>query len=788
MENNLENDFNKDNESINIRAEIEKYLVHWKWFLISVFLCVGIAVFYAKTKVNIFETSTTILIKEEGSSSSELMAFQDLTSLGIGGGGNNLVNEIEILKSKYLTNSYVRKLNLNVEIYQRRGLKEVELFENSPIECKVLSNDNSFYNLDTIVDINILDAQKYSYQLENTEETVIGKFGEKINVAGQEILLIPNTNFSNTKNTSYQLAFKNIEDVIDNYRKNLTVVNVDDNSDIISIKLKHPVKQKSELILNTLVDLYNQMSIEDKNLIGKKTDEFITKRLAGIKTELDEIDKLEEQYKSEKQITDISVQSKVFVDAKSENELEVFKKETELRMVEFMLTDIQKQSNDYDLLPSNIGVGDNISLATSVVKYNDLLLERNRLLRSSSSFNPVVKSLNAELQNLRQNIEGSLRNIKKQHEITLTSLNAMEKEFETKISSLPKQAREYRTILRRQSIIAELYSYLLQKKEENEISMAVTVSNAKVIDRAYSSRKPVAPKKPIIALVGLLLGFIIPFTIIYLRDLLDNKFHTSSELKSLVSAPLLGDIPLDSSDEKVVIKQGSRTSTAEAFRLLRTNLDFMLTSVLSNSKTIFVTSTISGEGKTFVSVNTAASLALTGKKVLLMGMDLRAPKITQYLGLPNRNGITNYIVNSENSVLDIIKPLKGFENLDLLSSGIVPPNPAELLLNPKVGEMFEELRKIYDYIVVDTAPVNLVTDTLMLSKYADMFLYVSRANYLDKRLLEVPEKLYQEKRLPNMALLINGIDYRKGYGYGYGEYGYSTDKANKGFFRKIFKK
>lgn len=788
MENNLENDFNKDNESINIRAEIEKYLVHWKWFLISVFLCVGIAVFYAKTKVNIFETSTTILIKEEGSSSSELMAFQDLTSLGIGGGGNNLVNEIEILKSKYLTNSYVRKLNLNVEIYQRRGLKEVELFENSPIECKVLSNDNLFYNLDTIVDINILDAQKYSYQLENTEETVIGKFGEKINVAGQEILLIPNTNFSNTKNTSYQLAFKNIEDVIDNYRKNLTVVNVDDNSDIISIKLKHPVKQKSELILNTLVDLYNQMSIEDKNLIGKKTDEFITKRLAGIKTELDEIDKLEEQYKSEKQITDISVQSKVFVDAKSENELEVFKKETELRMVEFMLTDIQKQSNDYDLLPSNIGVGDNISLATSVVKYNDLLLERNRLLRSSSSFNPVVKSLNAELQNLRQNIEGSLRNIKKQHEITLTSLNAMEKEFETKISSLPKQAREYRTILRRQSIIAELYSYLLQKKEENEISMAVTVSNAKVIDRAYSSRKPVAPKKPIIALVGLLLGFIIPFTIIYLKDLLDNKFHTSSELKSLVSAPLLGDIPLDSSDEKVVIKQGSRTSTAEAFRLLRTNLDFMLTSVLSNSKTIFVTSTISGEGKTFVSVNTAASLALTGKKVLLMGMDLRAPKITQYLGLPNRNGITNYIVNSENSVLDIIKPLKGFENLDLLSSGIVPPNPAELLLNPKVGEMFEELRKIYDYIVVDTAPVNLVTDTLMLSKYADMFLYVSRANYLDKRLLEVPEKLYQEKRLPNMALLINGIDYRKGYGYGYGEYGYSTDKANKGFFRKIFKK
>lgn len=783
---NLNNQFIPENDSIDIRAELEKYLIHWKWFLLSVILCLGVAVFIAKSKVNIYQTSTSILVKEEGASS-ELMAFQDLSSLGLSGGNSNVTDEIEILNARTLAKTYIDKLNLNIEIYQKRGLKDVELFQNRPFNVQVMSSLETFKKLDTILEIEILNEHEYSYVLEATEELVSKKFGEQVTIGNASFILTPNQVEGLSHQKQYELNFIKEEHIIEYYKKNIAINAVDD-SNIINISIKHPNKQKAQLILNSMVDIYNQMSVEEKNEVGKKTDEFITRRLEVIKIELDEIDRLEESYKSEKKITDLAIQSRVFVDSKSENEFEMLKKKTELSMVQFMLDDLDTQQNNFSLLPTNIGVQNNIALSTSVQSFNKLLIERNRLLRSSSISNPVVQSLNAELLNTRSNIKLSLINVKKQLEITVNSLNAVEQEFQSRISSLPKQAREYRTILRRQSIIAELYSYLLQKKQENEISMAVTVSNAKVIDRAYSLEKAVAPKKMIIALVGLVLGLIVPFIIIYLRNLLDTKFHSKNDLEGLITLPQLGDIPFDESNEKVIINKGSRTSVAEAFRLLRTNLDFMLSSVTTKSKVVFVTSTVSGEGKSFISVNTATSLALTGKKVLLVGMDLRAPKITQYLGLPNRNGVTNYLINEEASLNEMIKPLSGFENLDLLSSGVVPPNPAELLLSPKIEIMFAELRKIYDYIVVDTAPVNLVTDTLMLSKYADMFLYVARANYLDKRMLEVPERLYKEKRLSNMALLINGVDYNRGYGYGYGGYGYTGNEDEQSFFKKLFKR
>lgn len=787
MEQNIEHQTSKENDSINLRAELEKYLVYWKWFLLSVMICGGLAIFYAKTKVNIFETNTSVLVKDKGGPASELMVFQDLSSLGAG--GNNVADEIEVLNSRSLADSYAKKLNLNVEIFQKKGLKNVELFTNRPFEYKILSDKSNFFNLDTVFNIKIKSNSNFEYKLEGLDEFKKVKFGEKIKIGSYEFLLIPKfSEFDQGFNNSYKLKFTNINKTIEKYRRIIKAKSADKSSNIIKISLNHPVKLKAQLVLNTMVSLYNQMSIDDKNLIGQKTDDFITRRLDVIKEELDKIDILEENYKSNKQITDLSIQSKAFFDSKSINQKEIYTQETQLHVVNFMLDDIKKQQNNFELLPTNISVDKNPQLSVSVSKYNELLFERNRLLRGSSLSNPVVQSLNIELVSLRENIKNSLVNSKKQLEISLNSLNTVEKNFDNKISALPKQAREYRSILRRQSIIAELYAYLLQKKEENEISMAVTISNSKVIDRAYSNANAVAPKKIIILLVGLILGVLIPFIIIYITDLLDTKFHTKKDLVSNVSVPFIGDIPLDKSEEKVVIKKGSRTSTAEAFRLLRTNLDFMLSSVTEKSKIIFVTSTISGEGKTYVSVNTAASLALTGKKVLLVGMDLRAPKITQYLGLPNKEGVTNYLISKDSRLEDITFALSNFENLDLLSSGLVPPNPAELLMSPKIKEMFDELKKTYDYIVVDTAPVNLVTDTLMLSKYADMFLYVSRANYLDKRLLDVPERLYKEKRLPNMAILMNGIDYSKrhgkSYGYGYGYYGGGEEKQS--FFKKIF--
>ncbi|MGY5354875.1 GumC family protein [Wenyingzhuangia sp. IMCC45467] len=790
MENN-NNLYTKENDTINIRAEIEKYLIHWKWFLVSIIICLSIAVLYAKSKVNIHETKAAILIKQDGGASSDLKVFQDLTSLGMGA-ESNVFDEIEILKSRTLGVAMVKKLNLNFEVYQEQGLKEVEVFQTIPFKHQVLSNQNEFYTLDTIVDIEVINQYSFKYQVEESDEWLESNFGQKLKLGEYEFLLVPTNNvYSVDKNNFYKITFSNIDTSIEKYKKSLIITSVNEGSNIISLTLNHPIKSKAQLVLNTLVNLYSQMSIDDKNEVGLKTAEFIDARLTSVKTELEEVDRLEERYKKNQQITDLEFQSQVFVDGKSENEKSLFSKETELRVVDFMIKNIESQNDNFELLPANIGHNSSMQLSESVINYNKVLLERNRLLRDSSLSNPVVISLNSELVNLRENIKSSLKNTREQLEISLRSLKNKEIEYTNKITSIPQQVKEYRSILRRQEIIAQLYSYLLQKKEENEISIAVTVSNAKVIDNAYSSKGAIAPRKPIIALIGLFIGVIFPFLVIYIRELLDTKFHSRSELEKYVSIPILGDIPFDKSEEKVIIKQGSRTSSAEAFRLLRTNLDFILSGVTEKSKVIFVTSTISGEGKTFVSVNTASSIALTGKKVLLVGMDLRAPKITQYLGLPNRSGVSNYLIGQEDKISDLVFPLPGYENLEILSSGIVPPNPAELLLNKRLNKMFEELKEQYDYIIVDTAPVNLVTDTLMMSKHADMFVYVARANYIDKRMLELSEKLYREKRLPNMAMLINGMDHERVYGYGvygYGGYGYPDEEENKNFFQRLFKR
>ncbi|MDB4297225.1 polysaccharide biosynthesis tyrosine autokinase [Flavobacteriaceae bacterium] len=797
MNQNLDNQFSKENEPINIRAEIEKYISHWKWFVLSTVICLSIAIIYAKSKVNIFETKSSILVKEDDGASSELKAFQDMSSLGLGK-KNNVYDEIEVLTSRSLSEAVVKKLNLNYELYQQQGLKRNEQFLKVPFKYKVLTGLDDFYKLDTLIDITFLDESSYEYNIEGSSNNITANFGDKISL-GNNVIVLSKTDFYNHEktNNSYQLVFMHLESTIERLKKNIVIASADQDSNIINLTLNYPVKEKAQLILNTLVDLYNERSIQDKNEVGNKTSEFITNRLATVSVELDEVDRLEEEYKIDRKITDIGFQSQVFFDSKTVNEQEIFNKTTQLNIVNYIIESIKKQDENFELLPTNVGAEESPQLSVSVSEFNKLLLERNRLLRYSSSENPMVQNLNIELKNLRSNIKLSLNNTKEQLEIALASFNRKDREFDNKITDIPQQTREYRSILRKQTIIANLYSYLLQKKEENEISVAVTVSSSKVIDRAYSMRMPSAPKKPLIALGGLVLGFIIPFGIIYLRDLLDTKFHSRKDLEGVVSAPVLGDIPLDDTEEKVIIKQGSRSSSAEAFRLLRTNLDFMLTTVQSKSKLIFVTSTTSGEGKTFVSVNTSCSLALSGKKVLLVGMDLRAPKITQYLGLPNKSGVTNYLIDSdENSLDSLIFPFPGFENLDVLSSGVVPPNPAELLLSDKIESLFSELREKYDYIVVDTAPVNLVTDTLMLSHHADMFIYVSRADYLDKRMLDVPEKLYQEKRLPNMAMLINGLDHKRAYGYGgygyggygYGGYGYGDEIEKKSFFQKIFKK
>ena len=779
----------QDEDSINLRDELEKYLIHWKWFLFSGFVAMVLAFIYVRYATPQYAVASTLLIKDDESSlSSELAAFQDLGMLG--GGSSNIDTEIQILKSRSLAETVVKDLKLNISYFKKGRVKESEIFGDK-IDYRLIALDSLdvFEKLDTVNyfeisdsnEIIVFDEEKvFSKKIVVEDEFTIGDYAFVLKKQEKKVVS------SESKIKDFRISFKPTFKVVDALVEDIQVAPVDKLSSVLQLSMKHAVRKKAEDIINTLIVKYNNDAINDKSEVGERTSRFISDRLSKIEEELEIVDKRVESYKKDNKLTNVEEESTLFVEQVSENEKALFETTTQLRLVDFMDEYIQKNGASYELLPANLGFQD-ASIAILLEQYNEVVLQRNKILYGSSAENPMVKNLEYQLDSYQVSLKESLVNLKASLNITLRELNKQDRKFNDKIKGIPTKEREYRNIQREQGIKEALYLYLLQKQEETDISLAVTTANSKVIDVAYGSHKPVAPRKMIILLAAIIIGMIIPFGIIYIDDLFDNKLHTRKDLEGMLSVPILGDIPLKETKENIVITKDGRSSTAEAFRLLRTNLDFMLTATnKKKGKTIFLTSTVSGEGKSFVSINLACTLALSGKKVALLGMDLRAPKITEYISVYNGKGITNYIMDDSLGLEDLKINLPKHQGLDIYPSGIIPPNPAELLMHPRVDELFAKVQEEYDYIVVDTAPVNLVTDTLMISDRADLFVYVTRANYLDKRLLAVPQNLYNEKRLPNMTMLINGTDYKKGYGYGnYGAYGH----VEKGpWWKEMFKR
>ena len=776
-------------ETLSLRDELEKYLYHWKWFVLSAFSALIVAFFYLRYATPKYEVKTSLLIKQDDNMmSSELAAFQDLGLFG--DSYNNIQNEIQLLKSRTLASSVAKDLNLTTRYFRQGRLKESEVYaEKIPIHLQEGLTNSLAKELDTTFYVQFHSASHFD--LLDANKTKIHdslEYNSSFAIKDRSYSIVQNEYFSeNDFGKEIRIHLKPLESVVSDLVKEVQVIPVDEvMSTVLVLSTKHAVKKKGIAILNRLVDNYTDDAINDKSAVEQKTSEFISNRLQLIKSELFLVDKLAETYKKDNQLTDIVEESKSFFETVNSSEQALFDATTQLKLVDYMVDYIQSQEKSFELIPVNLGFSD-VSISVLTSEYNAVVLERNRLLRNSSASNPLVINLDAQLKSFQQSLTESLRNLKASLQITLRELVRNDNRINDKIANLPTQEREYKNIARQLGIKESLYLYLLQKQEETEISLAVTTANSKVIDRAYASKDPVSPKPKIVYLATILLGLLLPFGFLYVKDLLDTKLHNRRDMERLVTAPILGDIPINDMDENIVVKEGGRSSTAEAFRLLRTNLDFMLTETDNNCKTIFVTSTISGEGKSFIATNLACTLSLSGKKVALLGMDLRAPKITEYLNVPDLRGVTNFIKDKDMQFQDLGFPMPGYKEMDVYISGVIPPNPAELLLHPKVEKLFAQLQAKYDYVVVDTAPVSLVTDTLMISKYADMSIYVSRAGYLDKRLLSVPEMLYNEKRLPNMAMLINASDHERGYGYGvYGAYGYGQQKEFP-WWKKVFK-
>lgn len=785
--NNIEAD-----DTTNIRAEIEKYLIHWKWFVLGGFLAVTIAFLYLRYVTPQFNASAVILIKDDKKSgaSAELAVFEDL---GLGTSGKNIDNEIEIIKSRKIIGDVIKNLGLNISYFSNGRFKETEVYKNTAFQIVFNSKDKSFYELDTVITISKVNESEFQLLSMEDEKISVHKFGENIisSLGNFKVVNLDPIQSAGNKESTLRVVIKPLIKLIDAYKSKVNVSPVNKKSSVVTLSLTSAVKLKAENFLDSLVSSYNRDAVLDKNLVSQKTKTFIDDRLKLVKKDFDNVNLELKDYKTSNEVTNIEAESQLILASVDQVKNKIIDANIQLVLSNSLYNELLNNSDKNSLLPTNLGLED-VSIATSIAQYNTLIQNRNRLLRTASEINPTVRNFTAQIAGIKYSLIKSLENSKKGIELTLEELNKEDQKIKARISGVPIQELEMGKIRLQQEITSGLYSYLLKKKEETDISLAVTVPNAKIIDKAYGSNIPVSPKRKIIYLAALLLGVIVPFIIIYLIHLLDTKIHNKSDVQENVSIPFLGDIPKSDEKSKIVINSGSRSSTAEAFRLIRTNLDFMLTNVSEKCKTIFITSTTSGEGKSFISINTAASLALSGKKVLLMGMDLRAPKVTEYLGLPDRKGITNYITDDTLDFNSLIFNIDNIRNLDIISSGVIPPNPSELLMTKRVQHLFESIKEQYDYIIVDTAPVNLVTDTLLVAKYADMFMYVARANYLDKRLLTVPQSLYNDKRLPNMAMVLNDTDPKRSYGYGgyggYGAYGYGNDHNTKSWFKKMFSK
>lgn len=774
-------------EKIDLQKTLALYFRNWKWLVFSSLFFVVLGFIYLKYTTKTYESSARVLVKDDkqNSLSSGLALFEDLGMLS---GSSNVQNEIEILKSRTLITSVAKSLRLNINYFysEEEDMSGEIMADELPFVLTFEQGDSSIYAKEGV--FSITPVSDKTFRLEGPFIKKNGEYslGSIVPTRAGNMQLSPTNNEPKKWfNHTIQVDIKKMGEVISELQKLLVADGNAKESSLIVLRLKGENIEKNNLILDELIAQHEQRTVEAKNKVSDLTSSFINDRLTVISEELSDVENKGESFKTQHNLTDITSDVTQYLEKQSNLEKEVTEATIQLKLAQYM-NEYIKSHTGYDvLLPANIGF-DDMSIAEMTSEYNTLVLSRNELLKSSSEKNPSVIKIEAQLSSLKNSLVASLKNIQSTLELKLKSLESEERIYNSKLSAIPAYERTYRDIARQQQIKETLYLYLLQKREENEIARTATIGNIEVIDNAYSSGKPVSPKKMVVLAGAFLLGLLLPIGIIYVRNLLDNKVRVKEDIEA-AGLTFVGDIPMNESKDYLVAVKGARTAISEAFRMLRTNVSFVLNSQDENGKVIYVTSTVAGEGKSFTSLNLAHSLALTDKKVALVGLDLRSPKLAEYIGIPEQKGITNFLVDKDLTLDRIVIHSQQNENLFYYISGPVPPNPSELLLKKRLQEVFTELREKYDYIVVDTAPAALVIDTLSIAQYADMTLFISRANYLEKRMLDVAVSHYRNKKFPNLVVALNGTKVsQSSYGYGYG-YGHETSK-DKGRFKKRFKR
>lgn len=777
----------EDEKPIDYKAILFEYLMYWPWIL-GCIIVMGITMYaYLRYKAPIYNINATVLIKQDDQTkSSSIPPMQAMQDLGMLSMANNFDNEVEIIRSRTLVKKVVNKLNLYINYKEKQTFRyPADLYKNSPVQVWTTPEEADCLFRPVTLEMTCtpngqVDVKANFYPDPNSGEITIHKHFDKL----PGVLTTPVGVFTLSSNRDSTLAqineVRTITAIItpptavaNNYANNLTSEPTSKTTTIASLSLEESNTSRGIDFINMLVTLYNEDANNDKNEVAAKTAQFIDERISIINQELGTTESQLANFKQQAGLTDLSSDAQLALKENSVYQQKQAENATQLRLVAFLKNYINDTKNEMEVIPTNVGLADQ-GLSELIIKYNDLLIERKRLLRTSSESNPAVVQLDAGIRATRINVQTTVENVEKALLITQSDLDREGKKYATRISNAPTQEKELMSITRQQEIKASLYLLLLQKREENAITLASTATNGRIIEEAMAGNYPIAPNKKMYYLIALILGLGIPVGIIYLRDLLRFKIESRADVEKITDVPVVGDIPLTNTEGHPIVVQENRNGLMEeVFRSVRTNLQYMLG---EDQKVILFTSTTSGEGKSFSAGNLACSFAFMGKKVVIVGLDIRKPGLNKVFEISHKErGITQYLADPKHTdLLSLCQPSAISPNLFILPGGTVPPNPTELVARKTLDEAIEQLKQSFDYVLLDTAPIGMVTDTQLIARVADLSVYVCRADYTHKSDYELINDLKRENKLPNLCTLINGIDMdqrKNGYYYGYGKYG-----------------
>lgn len=774
----------------NLKEFIYKYLRYLPLIIGCAVIALIIAFIKIRYSTPVYSVKSSLFINKDsrnGGGKSESLEDMFLFSNNV-----NLKNELEILHSRPLVKRVVQNLGLNIQYYNKGNIRSSNVYGSSPFRLQIISLKDS--------------SKPFSFEIEAEE----GNF----KIPNNNLPILYNTVFENTdgvfilertkipfkyfESKIFNLAYTAVETYTISLAGSLKIEQTNEQATILDISIETDNTEFGKAVINELMQEYAKMNVEDKREISKVTMQFIDERLDTIKNELGTVETGLLQFRQRNNVIDLEEQSKIFYSDYGEANKQLIEQEVQIGIVDYLLKYLESPGNKFRIVPTELGIQEAVLLPL-LSQYNALQLQRNNLLQTTGPSNQSLVNIEAGLEKLREQMLEALRNVKQASRISINKLQSQLGQSQANIKGVPEKAKGLLDIERQQKIKQDLYLFLLQKREEAAISAAATVASSRVLEDALANTAPVRPNKLVIYLSALLAGLLIPIFVIAIRELLNDKITQREELSKHTNTPIVGEIG-HAGEETLIVKAASRTVVAEQFRILRTNLQYLINKI--EKPVILITSSVSGEGKSFIATNYGAVMALTGKKTVILEFDIRRPRLLKGLSMQSSQGLSNYILGDV-EIDAVIQQVPDFANFFVVGSGPIPPNPSELLLDSRVTQLFEELKKRFDVIVIDTAPVGLVSDAFTLSNYADASLYIVRQGYTLKKQLGMINDLYHKKRLPNMGLLVNDIKasgrykgyygYGGGsyYGYGYGGYAYSGEYFNdgktgkkRGFFSK----